>query len=47
MPVAPLTNLKRDFMTDVVISCEGKEFPAHRAVLGSKISFKFIYQCLS
>jgi hypothetical protein len=42
--VHPLTSLKPDFLSDVVISCEGKDFSAHRAVLASKsikLSYKF------
>jgi hypothetical protein len=42
--VNPLTSLKPDFLSDVVISCEGKDFSAHRAVLASKsikLSYKF------
>jgi hypothetical protein len=36
MPVHPsASSLKPEFMSDMVISCEGKDFSAHRAVLGS------------
>ncbi len=32
-PVPPLLSLKPELMSDTVISCDGKEFPAHRLVL--------------